>query len=757
MITFRTLPIYPDPVHCCCQELVTTSHEYACTTAGDFLRHSDRNDFLTNSSLSQWKPPSPALASSCNIYQVLDPHLIDRPIYPSPPSTSSQPGRTVPLPNDWCQNRGSERTPECQSDLGGIIDSPLVVEYGSQEPLSPPPTLPTPTMSLPSPDCDQSHFGEMNSIDGSLSHHFYPADASHHYRLLSPPFSPELASVNMADVPYHTSTQSSLFFPHIARSPSFFIENDLQVSNDEEGQIFPNVFQTSLNSQKTVEDVHMALWDCLSIDSPMSSSAPVWQLADLDDFSHTFFPPPGSPLISSPASSDHDYDIHDYEEDFMSPPSSPSLRPFSDLPLLEDEDESDNHLRLSNSYEDRQIDDSMSSSSSKDGYNTERVPSIRSFPGVETDEDLIPADLASRSWVPENCIVIPSPYITPSTLIPFPESTGLNGSRPKGGAMARNNSLLLVDHHGASSPFLSSSSRIGAELDLLDPALVASDVELKRLLDMRRRALASERQARMVEAQYKTIKTFPLRDVDSIGSGITDDGTSVVDEEGGRLIQSHLEEARMQALLAMQAKGTRKREREKAKEISTLVKIKLTERGVSFKKASPYSYATQIRNEDLDLDGIYCPTDGFLQDSEIDDTAMIDHTDRCGHRVKSNKGTVTTIPQLVSRMILRRREARLRPLARPRLEYMGTTPPEASRDLGSRRYTGQSYRKSPLAFPVSTDVDETMVVHSKHFESQYSSLHWHMDVDCHTCPDSAISLDDLDIGSKFDLLSLSTT
>ena len=47
-----------------------------------------------------------------------------------------------------------------------------------------------------------------------------------------------------------------------------------------------------------------------------------------------------------------------------------------------------------------------------------------------------------------------------------------------------------------------------------DPALAVSDTELKQPLDLQSRALAPEKQARiMVEAQYKNIKAFWLQDV----------------------------------------------------------------------------------------------------------------------------------------------------------------------------------------------------------------------------------------------------
>ncbi|KAJ6630384.1 hypothetical protein B0H10DRAFT_984840 [Mycena sp. CBHHK59/15] len=70
------------------------------------------------------------------------PHLV----YPSPPPTNSQPKRNVPLPFP-----GAARN--CQYQYGGILDSPVVLMSApTPTPLSPPPTIPTPTHALPPSD-----------------------------------------------------------------------------------------------------------------------------------------------------------------------------------------------------------------------------------------------------------------------------------------------------------------------------------------------------------------------------------------------------------------------------------------------------------------------------------------------------------------------------------------------------------------------------------------------------------------------------
>jgi len=209
----------------------------------------------------------------------------------------------------------------------------------------------------------------------------------------------------------------------------------------------------------------------------------------------------------------------------------------------------------------------------------------------------------------------------------------------------------------------------------------------------------------------------------------------------------------------MQAKRARKREKERVREVSALVKIKLTERGLSFKKTLPGSPTRHVKDEDVDVDGI-CVTDGFLQDSETYDTGLNGHTHRSGNRTKSDKGDITTIPQLVARMILRRREARLRPLTRPR-------PGRSSEMLSDPRPTQHPTRLnggSPLALSSSTGSDQFSMVQNDilscigRCRPHDPPLNWDMDVDCHACPDSVVNdLDDLDINSQFDLLSLSNT
>ncbi|KAJ6606012.1 hypothetical protein DFH09DRAFT_1066913 [Mycena vulgaris] len=126
------------------------------------------------------------------------------PVYPSPPPTASQPPLPLPLPQQ--QQR------EQQQYFGGILDSPVVlvrapvpapalnlalplgvVGAGLATPLSPPPTIPTPTHALPPADSllqpILEHEGGAHEHEG----HEAEAEAEAEAQLLSP-ISPEWAT-----------------------------------------------------------------------------------------------------------------------------------------------------------------------------------------------------------------------------------------------------------------------------------------------------------------------------------------------------------------------------------------------------------------------------------------------------------------------------------------------------------------------------------------------------------------------------------
>jgi hypothetical protein len=443
--------------------------------------------------------------------------------------------------------------------------------------------------------------------------------------------------------------------------------------------------------------------------------------------------------MSSPASSDHEFDYHDYDDGLavpFSPPSSPSLRSFSELPMVEDDDNrspalDDDHYPFGDT---RPVPPELSQT-----QDNGKAPTIRSFPGVDTDDDLIPLDLASRSSAPEHCIIIPStPYITPSTFLPlsspaYSDDIGNSAIKYDGGG-------LLLHDTGSSED---APDVAGAELDHLDPTLVASDPELKRLLDLRKRVLASEKRVGMVEDQYKKIKASWLRDT-----------RKGVEGEDGHDHQA--EESRAQTLLAMQAKKARKAERVKLGELNALIKIKLKQKGVSFEQERPC-----VKNEDMDSDSLG-HAEGFIHDSDTEEMAATEEPHKCGHRTKANKDNLTSMPQLVARMMLRRREARLRPLKTGcGRSDRGTSSAAPGRAARRRRGSLLAHAAPPdrgqgRASDAEIAPSDALLSCNEHRDSDYSSLHWHMDIDCHACPDSTISsLDDLDFTSPFKMLSLS--
>ncbi|KAJ7718961.1 hypothetical protein DFH07DRAFT_316833 [Mycena maculata] len=93
-------------------------------------------------------------------------------VYPSPPPTTSQPKRNVPLPHQF----------------GGILDSPVVFMCAPAPTLlSPPPTIPTPTHALPPADISDAPF---SSLLQPIAEHEHESPRPSQPQLLSP-ISPE--------------------------------------------------------------------------------------------------------------------------------------------------------------------------------------------------------------------------------------------------------------------------------------------------------------------------------------------------------------------------------------------------------------------------------------------------------------------------------------------------------------------------------------------------------------------------------------
>ncbi|KAF8638834.1 hypothetical protein AX17_001892 [Amanita inopinata Kibby_2008] len=846
MIPPSKSPVYTDYVCCYHEDSSPHLRRYQIDTYPAFegrreTHQLDLSDFSSHStkSSSRWTIPSLILPLPHNNHQSPDPHLIRQPDYPSPPPTSSQPGRSVPLPNLCCNTSGLslvEQSSTSESPFGGILDSPPVMKHEmlkSQVPLSPPPTLPTFTMSLPLPDHDPAPSRETSrdfNLDSSPNMILAAPDSDDVPRshLLSP-LSPNWEAMRIvAGFPQQTPAQDSFFFSDTSYSVPLLVDNgstDIlshQSFGFQDG-FLPGMWQPSTPSTVDHEPVfcggseipdtislsyrksHLPLlymsrddeqesdisWSSMS--SKTTSFSRPRHLEEQGSWDEDFelgstsFSYPSSPLLSSPSSSDHEIESNDYDCSPISPPSSPSLRSFSELPIVDDTDDEDFGLE-------HQDGDSISSSllefPSDTSTSSSRMPQqlpknknlvggrgspIRSFPGVDTDDDLIPADLASLSCIPDRCLVIPStPYITPSTLIPYSlfSRTSDTVTEPRlqrhgdslSGTSSNNSLLLFHDDLGSNSDFYN-TGRIGAELDLLDPALIASDAELKRLLDMRNRSLASERHARMVEVQYENIRASWCPDGErstEVGKYDEDFSSIGTEEEREARLQAQQEEARMQAQLAMQAKRTRKREKEKLKEISALVKIRLKDRGVLLEKSSSYPSVGAAKDEEIDMDFKLFGADSFLQENDAEEGDLTNQV-RTYSQVKPNKTAITSMPQLVARMFFRRHEARSRPLAkmRPALDFKGPSGSDKT-STPQRGPITKTHRLSPLALSsgdfcelegITPSREHVDLSDSQHCQPHQSSLQLDMEVDCHTCHEPTISsLDDLEMSPPFNKL-----
>lgn len=733
-------------------------------------------------SSTSWKPLSPVPSLSRSGHPDFKSNTT---VYPSPPPTSSRPGQSVPLP-DVCATPGLIATKQSLEsyDHSFGLDSPPTIGHEVlklRDPFSPPPTLPTQTLTLPPMEYDPTTYQEMQGglNFNSQSTSMMPADVHHPgIRYLSPPPSPEGKAAGDS---FSSSAHDNLFFADSPQPLPLFVDHEVPEMvdpfdyhsydtlrtrpaqrkwypavdvpmNDDSSKLSDTISTSSGPWYLPGEDVDsdMTLWDHMT----QATSSPPLYILRPQDFHHNRllsppYPHPSSPLLSSPASSDQDLDSHDFDDRLMtpfSPPSSPLLRSFSDLPMVEDEDDYLSHI----SHDNRPTFGSTSQIPSQSENCSGKATSIRSFPGVEVDADLIPIDLASRSSAPEHCIVIPaSPYITPSTLLSLPptsHSAGHHGNfySDSSAKYGGSSSLLLYDDF--QNDVVVGSSGLDTVLDQLNPAIVAKDLELKWLLDLRTRVLASERKARMVEAQYENLKAFWLRDVRN--------RAEVVEDEPEAQFQLQQDEARMQMSLAIQAKKARKRERGRLKEIDALIEIKLKEKGL----------LPGHNNEGMELSSP-CGADGDMQDRDAGGIGSASH--KCVHDARSNKD-ITSMPQLVARMILLRRESRLRPLTRPRHVRGGQGSASCYSQQG--RATGR-HRSSPLALTAPSIHDQHGVISEEWPESQsnalqfdrercrlHSPLHWRMDIDRHACSDSGLNtLDDLDLDSPFNLLSLSDT
>ncbi|KAI9570821.1 hypothetical protein HD554DRAFT_316119 [Boletus coccyginus] len=378
-------------------------------------------------------------------------------VYPSPPSSASTSKSTIPLPDD-----AVEFAPLYSTHLAGVLDSPPVMhrqDLVSQKPLTPPPTMPHPTLNLPDADVDiplYDHDGE--EVEDCDTDESYPGSGpSPPHRVQSDlplsPLSPSwdspctqaLSIASSQDFsfsePEHLDT---LFSPCNSSAPpaldyyhpsprSRSKPSLLDVDVDTPCPLLAPMSIPWASSQPSESDPEPP--------SPSTSSSPLASLIDYDEL-----PPPSSPLISR-------LDLPDLEDDGLPKvaPSSPSRRSYSGLP--------DSDIEIGDPTSDPVL----------------ALPGqqhLLSLPGADIDDELIPR--------------IPT---APSRPIPFPSSQPL---------------LFIDDPRDVPLP----RSPSPEDFDLCLSPEDITDPELAKLFDLRKRSIAAERAARRLEGLTDDVDLF---------------------------------------------------------------------------------------------------------------------------------------------------------------------------------------------------------------------------------------------------------
>jgi len=402
-------------------------------------------------------------------------------VYPSPPESASTSKSTIPLPED-----AGEFASMYSTHLAGVLDSPPIMrrqDLASQKPLTPPPTMPHPTLNLPDADADIPLYDqdgeEVEECDtdesypgpGSSPPHIVQSDLP--LSPLSPswdsPCTQALSTASSSDFsesehldtlfsPCDASAPPALDYYHpspLSRSKPSLLDVDVDASCP----LLAPIGIPWASSQPSESDPEPP--------SPSTSSSSLTSLIDYDELS-----PPNSPLISR-------LDLPDLEDDGLPKivPSSPSRRSYSGLP--------DSDIEIGDPTSDPVL----------------ALPGqhLLSLPGGDIDDELIPR--------------IPT---TPSRPVPFPSSQPL---------------LFIDDPRDVPLP----RSPSPEDFDLCLSPEDITDPELAKLFDLRKRSIAAERAARRLEA-------------------LTDD---------------------VDLFTRAEARKTRKRERERSKEVGALLRLKL--------------------------------------------------------------------------------------------------------------------------------------------------------------------------------------
>ncbi|KAG9318004.1 hypothetical protein JVU11DRAFT_65 [Chiua virens] len=403
------------------------------------------------------EPDYPHVKFACNhAFQTGSAQLLyadsDR-VYLSPPSTSSSSKATIPLPEEA---EADHIHPLYSTHLAGVLDSPPVMrreDLASQKPLTPPPTMPLPTLNLPDGDFDSLWYDqdgeEIEEIEEECDmDESYPgpsgSSSPHSARLNLPlsPLSPSLDPPGAQALPIVSSQDfaesedvNTLFSSCDATSPPTL---DYGHPSPRSPHPTSSLLEVEVDAPRPLLAPIGIPWTSSQDPEPPSppSSSFSSSLSDYDEP-----PPPSSPLISR-------LDLPDLEDDGPPKivPSSPSRRSFSGLPdpdIEMDGSTSDPVLALPGQH-------------------------LLSLPGAETDDDLIPRmTLPSHSAPFTPLLFIDDPRDVPLPRSPSPE-----------------------------------------DFDLCISPEDFADPELVKLFDLRKRSIATERAARRLEALTEDVDLF---------------------------------------------------------------------------------------------------------------------------------------------------------------------------------------------------------------------------------------------------------
>ena len=373
-------------------------------------------------------------------------------VYPSPPSSSSPSKSTIPLPEE-----AGESVPLYSTHLAGVLDSPPVMrreDLTSQKPLTPPPTMPHPTLNLPDFDFD------MPLDDHELEENVEEYDIDESYPSSLGSSSPQPVQPDSPLSPLSPSWDSSCTKALSLASSHDFLESEP----------FNALFSPCDASAP------LALEYCHP--SPTSPHKP-YSLLEVDTLYPLLAPksiplalsltPDSDPEPPSSTSSSSSTSLTEYDE--LPPPSSPLISRL-DLPDLED----DGFPKIVPSSPSRRsclgLPDSDIEMDDSAGGSVLALPGqqLLSLPGADTDDDLIPRITAARTI----------PY-TP------------------------NQPLLFIDDP-RDLPLPRSPSPEDFDL-CLSPEEI-TDPELAKLFDLRKRSVAAEHAARRLESLTDDVDLF---------------------------------------------------------------------------------------------------------------------------------------------------------------------------------------------------------------------------------------------------------